>query len=249
MYIEIWQNRRYLLIGVLLAVIIFTVITSLGRIVPKKGKKIVASKLPDTMSVTGKTINQYHNGKKLYTLKIGKFRICSKKIGFVKIGFLKIAMINDVVMDIYLGNLDEGKELSLDDNVVKSDDFTIFKHLETDSDWETMIRRYKIKGVEIKGIKINFHRGEKTVCSISSKSASMEYKNKDFILKGNTTIVADNRILKSHKIIWQNNNRKFLVNGKYELIEQDSVKRGECLKTDFLLRKIEYCENKVNEET
>ncbi len=219
---------------------------SISRVDQKETKRI-ASKLPDNMSITGQTIDHYHHDKKLYTLRIGKFRICRKKIGFVKIGFLKIALINDVKMDIFLDNFDDGKDSPLN-NVVKGDDFAIFKYLETNSELETMIRQHKIKGIEIEGIKINFHRGEKIVCSISSKSARMDYKNKDFILKGDTTITADNRILKSHRISWQNKDKKFFVNGRYKLFNEDGVKRGECLKTDFLLREIEYCDNKqINE--
>lgn len=239
------KTRLYIRSFVLCTLITFAItagIMSIGRVAQKKDKK-VASKLPDSMSITGQTIDHYQNDKKLYTLRIGKFRICSKKIGFVKIGFLKIAQINNVKLDIFLDNQNDiNKKTSLID-MAKGDDIAIFEHLETNSYLEAMIDKHKIKGIEIEDITIYIHRGQKIICSISSKSVSLDRENRAILFKGNSTIVADSRILKSHKISWQDRGRKFLVNGKYELINQDSVKVGECIETDFLLREIEFCDN------
>ena len=97
---------------------------------------------------------------------------------------------------------------------------------------------------------MNFFEGqEKTICSISSKRVNLNYKNKEIVFNGNSIIEANNNILKSNKLSWQDNRNKFIVNGRYELIKQGSVQRGECLKTDFLLREIEFCNNNVSKST
>ncbi len=244
MNIEIWRNRRNIVIGALFVFLITVGIMSIDRVAQKKDKKIV-SKLPDSMSMTGKSFDQYQNGKKLYTLRMGKFRIGSKKKGFIKIGFLKIAQINDVELDIFLDNPNGiNKKTSLNNTSNHEEDVAIFNHLETNSNLEAMISKHKIKGIEIENVRICIHRGKEIICSISSKNVSLDRENRAILFKGNSTIVADGRILKSHKISWQDRSLKFHVDGRYELNNQDSVKVGEGLKTDFLLREIEFCDNK-----
>ncbi|GJQ57686.1 MAG: hypothetical protein SCALA701_04870 [Candidatus Scalindua sp.] len=129
------------------------------------------------------------------------------------------------------------------------EDSSIFNYIENNPELEAMIRQHKIKGVEIEGVEITFHRGEEIVCTVSSVSARIDYKNRDFILRGNTKIVAGNRTLMAHQVNWKNSGNKFSVKGRYNLLNGDVVEKGECMQVDYLLRTIEPCSNEPGHNT
>ena len=94
-------------------------------------------------------------------------------------------------------------------------------------------------------ILIPAYNSEKWIKATIQSALNQTYKNKEIIFNGNSIIETNNNILKSDKISWQDNSKKFIVSGMYELIKQGSVQRGKSLKTDFLLSEIEFCDNKT----
>ncbi|GAX60610.1 dihydroxyacid dehydratase/phosphogluconate dehydratase [Candidatus Scalindua japonica] len=132
--------------------------------------------------------------------------------------------------------------------MAKVDNKTVFSYIEKNSRLEAMIRKHKIKGFEIEGIELNVYRGKNVVCSILSQSANLDYKNREVVLKGNTTIAVENKTLRSHRANWQTKDKKFFINGGYELINGNTVKRGKGLITDYLLEEIEFCGQNLKKE-
>lgn len=217
--------------------------------IPNEAQQIQA---PKEGVVTGLSINEYSEGRKLFTLRVEAVKIYRKKVGAFRLGFWKIARLEKVHIEFYAPPCDEqidpgqqngsdGPYLSQPIAVKTEDGGPDFgEYLSNIRDLKALQLK-GVKGIEIDKIQIHVNQTNNRVSSISADKAKFNPGNKSFTFEGSVKIKsADGRSLECRKICWHPETKKFKTSGHYVARLEDRTLEGRVVETDYLLKELNF---------
>jgi hypothetical protein len=217
----------FVVMGVLLINAFVVYLISLEyQFVPKRDfQKFTGA--PD-ISLKGLSFVETQDGREIFSLDIGSFKIRKIKLGFFRVGLFKTAELENVEINFYINENVKG---------ITKEPFDFEKCFLASE----LPGLEKVRGVEIKNIKINIMQENRIISSISSDYAEIDLARKDVIFKGNVKISSqEDKVLRCYRIRWVNKTNRFKTNDFYKLTKEGKAFEGKGLETDYLLENIRF---------
>ena len=235
--------EKRIVIRILIAIsFIAILLVTLFSIFGQKESGRLSQELKSSSKLTyakGISFVEYHEDKRIYSVKIDSVSIERAKLGPFAIGPLHVAHLNKVAIDL---NLDEIEPILDKEGIEKEGEGR--KSLGFENPISKIKEKLppearKIRGVNIKEVSVNLWKKEQRILRISSDTATIDRNSGDLVFAGHATMDAgENGNLISHRIRWNRTTRLFRVTDAYIFTKNEKKVEGEAMETDYLFKRV-----------
>jgi len=195
---------------------------------------------PGKCIAKGLRLDEYYEGRKVFSLKTDSLKVVGKKTGFFRLGFWNVARLENVCIDFYQQPVSKSVK-NAHESATKGAGFPDLKDLFLRHDRLKPMMARDVKGVEISNIEINLYREDKITSTLCSNEVKLNPRGNKLIFEGNVRMTSGmDKQLECSRITWLTDDKKFRTAERYVVRVEDRIIEGKGLETDYLLDKVEF---------